>query len=168
MEGTIYIRNAGLVLLHPLLSTYFSRLDCLGPDGFAGEAAQFKAVHLLQYLVNGTEERPEQELALNKILCGMSVDEPLPLSIPLTEKEKEVSAELLNVVRMQWEKMKNTSIEGLQGAFLQRQGALTETEDGWKLRVEQRVYDALLETLPWGISMIKLSWMKKILYTEWS
>jgi len=168
MEGTIYIRNSGLVLLHPLLNTYFSRLDCLGPDGFAGEAARFRAVHLLQYLVNGTEEHPEQELALNKILCGMPVDEPLPLSVPLTEKEKEVSAELLNVVRMQWEKMKNTSTEGLQGAFLQRQGALMEAEDGWKLRVEQRVYDPLLETLPWGFGMIKLSWMKKILYTEWS
>jgi hypothetical protein len=168
MEGTIYIENAGLVLLHPFLSTYFSRLGLLGPEGFTGEAAQFKAVHLLQYLADGMEEHPEQELALNKILCGLPVDEPVPLHLSFTEQEKEVSAELLNVLRVQWEKLKNTSNEGIRASFLQRQGALTETGEGWKLRVEQRAYDVLLQTLPWGLGMIRLSWMKKIIYTEWS
>ncbi|HTI07992.1 MAG TPA: contractile injection system tape measure protein [Puia sp.] len=168
MEGTIYIENAGLVLLHPFLSTYFSRLGLLGPEGFTGEAAQFKAVHLLQYLADGMEEHPEQELALNKILCGLPVDEPVPLHLSFTEQEKEVSVELLNVLRVQWEKLKNTSNEGIRASFLQRQGALTETGEGWKLRVEQRAYDVLLQTLPWGLGMIRLSWMKKIIYTEWS
>ncbi|MES1249908.1 MAG: contractile injection system tape measure protein, partial [Chitinophaga rupis] len=127
-----------------------------------------KAVHLLQYLVDGKEEHPEQELALNKILCGLPIDEPVPLYLSFTEQEKEVSAELLNVLRVQWEKLKNTSIEGVRVSFLQRQGALTETAEGWKLRVEQRAYDVLLQTLPWGLGMIRLSWMKKIIYTEWS
>lgn len=168
MEETIYIGNAGLVLLHPFLHTYFSRLGLLGTEGFTGEEAQFKAVHLLQYLVDGMEEHPEQGLALNKLLCGLRVDEPVPFQVSFTEQEKEVSTELLNVLRVQWEKLKNTSIEGLRASFLQRQGALTEAEEGWKLQVEQRAYDVLLQTLPWGLGMIKLSWMKKIIYTEWS
>lgn len=168
MEETIYIGNAGLVLLHPFLSPYFTRLGLLESKEFTGEAAQYRAVHLLQYLVDGLEEHPEQELALNKLLCGLPVDEPVPLRLTLTDQEKEVSDELLHVVRVQWEKLKNTSIEGLRVSFLQRPGALTEMEEGWKLRVEQRTYDVLLQTLPWGLGMIKLSWMKKIIYTEWS
>lgn len=167
-EGTIYIRNAGLVLLHPFLATYFKRVELLGPEGFVSGEAQFRAIHLLQFVADGTEEHPEQELALNKILCGLPVNEPVPLRIYITEKEKEVSEELLHAVRGQWEKIKNTSIEGLRNAFLQRQGALSETDDGWTLRVEQRGYDVLLQTLPWSIGMIKTSWMKKIIQTEWS
>jgi hypothetical protein len=71
------------------------------------------------------------------------------------------------VVIQQWEKMKNSSIEGFQAAFLQREGALRETNDAWHLRVEQRGYDVIMQTIPWGIGMIKTPWMDKVLYTEW-
>jgi len=134
---------------------------------FVKEEAQFRAVHLLQFLVDGTYSHQEHELVLNKILCGLPVEEPIPLEIIISEKEKAVSLELLNVVLQQWEKLKNTSIEGLRASFLQRQGMLTPLDDAWKLRVEQRGYDILLQTLPWSVGMIKASWMKKILYVEW-
>ncbi len=167
-EATNYIRNAGLVLLHPFLSTYFSRLELTEKGKFVNEEAQFRAIHLLQYLVDGTALHQEHELVLNKILCGLPVEEPIPLEILISEKEKAVSLELLQVVLQQWEKLKNTSIEGLRASFLQRQGALTPMDDAWKLRVEQRGYDILLQTLPWSVGMIKASWMKKILYVEWT
>ncbi len=167
-EATNYIRNAGLVLLHPFLSTYFSRLELTEKGKFVKEDAQFRAVHLLQFLVDGTAHHLEHELMLNKILCGLPVEEPIPLEILISEKEKAVSLELLQVVLQQWEKLKNTSIEGLRASFLQRQGALTPMDDAWKLRVEQRGYDILLQTLPWSVGMIKASWMKKILYVEWT
>jgi hypothetical protein len=165
--GTIYINNAGLVLLHPFLSTYFTRLEMLEKGDFISEEARHRAVHLLQYLVYGTEKNEEQDLVLNKILCNMPVEEPVELEIILTEKEKTISTELLNAVIIQWEKLKNTSIEGLQTSFLQRQGGLVKNEENWTLRVEQRGYDVLLHTLPWGVGMVKTPWMSEIIYVEW-
>src|SRR5690606_887113 len=69
--GTIYINNAGLVLLHPFIPTYFNRLGMIEKGDFISEEARHRAVHLLQYLVYGTDQHEEHELVLNKILCNM-------------------------------------------------------------------------------------------------
>jgi hypothetical protein len=37
----------------------------------------------------------------------------------------------------------------------------------WELQVEKKAYDVLLETLPWGIQMIQMSWMKERLVVLW-
>jgi hypothetical protein len=166
-EVVIYINNAGLVLLNPFLPTYFIRLGMLENGKFIGDEAQMRAVHLLQYLVNGMNQSAEHILVLNKILCNMPVDEPVPQGIILTEKEKNISEEVLKAVLNAWDKLKNTSIQGFQNSFLQRTGALVYKNDAWNLRVEQRGYDVLLQALPWSIGMIKTSWMDSFLYVEW-
>jgi hypothetical protein len=166
-EGPVYIQNAGLVLLHPLLTHFFSRLGLTEKNQFTGEEARHRSAHLLQFLVDGGQQHPEHQLVLNKILCNIPIEQPIPLQVDVTETEKAVAAELLEVVRQRWEKMKNTSIEGLQLSFLQRGGAIIATPDGWKLRVEQKGIDVLLQYLPWSWGMIRLPWMNKILYTEW-
>lgn len=168
MNGeSIYIQNAGLVLLQPFFATYFKRLGMLEGNDFIDLKARLRAVHLLQYLVAGIEKHPEQELPLNKILCNVPLQEAVPMEVVLTEQEKQVSAQLLHAVINNWDKLKNTSIEGLRASFLQRTGVLTWKGDSWNLRVEQRGYDVLLQTLPWNISMIKTSWMTNFLYVEW-
>ncbi|GAA0553580.1 contractile injection system tape measure protein [Chitinophaga japonensis] len=164
---TVYVDNAGLVLLHPFLTTAFQRLGWIQAGRFISIEAQHRAVHLLQYTVNGEEVHPEHGLALNKILCNLPLEEPVPAEIALTEDEKRLSHEMLQVVLQQWEKMQHTSPEGFRGAFLQREGALWQTDEAWFLRVEQRGYDVIMQTLPWSVAMIKTSWMEKILYTEW-
>lgn len=163
----IYVGNAGLVLLHPFLSFAFQRLGWLQEGKFISEEAQHRAIHLLQFTVDGLEEHPEHALALNKVLCNFPLAAPVPLEITLTEEEKQLSVEMLKVVIQRWEKMKNSSVEGFQGAFLQREGALRQTDEAWFLRVEQRAYDVIMQTLPWGIGTIKTPWMDKVLYTEW-
>ncbi|OKS86510.1 contractile injection system tape measure protein [Mucilaginibacter polytrichastri] len=165
---TMYVNNAGLVLLNPFLSTYFTRLGLLIKSEFVSPQAQLKAVHLLQYLVYGTEKHPEQDLTLNKVLCNVPLQVPVPLEMKLSDQEKDVSNELLAVVISRWEKLNNTSAESFRNSFLQRTGALILTDGNWNLRVEQRGYDVLLQTLPWSFSMIKTSWMKNILYVEWT
>jgi hypothetical protein len=164
---TIYVSNAGLVLLHPFLSFAFQHLGWLQDGRFTGEEAQHRAIHFLQFTVNGLEEHPEHALALNKVLCNFPLEAPVPLQIKLTETEKQLSEQMIKVVIQQWEKMKNSSVEGFQGAFLQREGGLRQTQEAWFLRVEQRGYDVIMQTLPWGIGMIKAPWMDKVLYTEW-
>lgn len=162
-----YITNAGLVILHPFISTYFSRLNMLDKGDFISDEMRQRGVHLLQYLAYGTAKNEEQDLVLNKLLCGMPVEEPVLLEIVLTDDEKNLSAELLKVVVSQWDKMKNTSPEGFQASFLQREGALYLKEEQWNLTVEQRGYDVILNTLPWGIGMIKLPWMPDFITVEW-
>jgi len=155
------------VLLHPFLGTYFSRLGLLNKNKFIDELSQQRAVLLLQYLVNGRNEAEEFELALNKLLCGLPVEATIPLEIVLTEEEITMSAEFFEVIFQRWEKMKNTSVEGFRASFLQREGALWREEENWQLRVEQRTYDMLLQTLPWAFGMVKNTWMNQILIVEW-
>jgi hypothetical protein len=166
----LYIHNAGLVLLHPLLPTLFNRLQWLEKGQFVGPEAQQRAVHLLQFIVFGLEGAgsKEQDLVLNKIICGLSPEDPIPLELTLTEGEMSLGEELLRVVLQQWPRLGNTSILGLQATFLQRGGSLKETPEAWNLRVEQRGVDVLLSFLPWAWGMIKPSWMQKTLHVEWT
>lgn len=167
-DETLFVNNAGMVLLHPFISTYFSRVGLTEGVEFTSIDAQHKATHLLQYLVNNARQTPEEEMVLNKVLCGLPIDEPIVGEIEITDHEKETAHGLLNAVIQNWDKLKNTSVEGLQASFLQRAGMLTEREDGWMLKIEQRSFDLLLQTLPWGLSMIKYPWMNKTVYIEWA
>ena len=123
---------------------------------------------LLHYLAPGETNVAEFNLLLTKLLCAVDFEEPVPNFIELTEKEKEESANLLKSVTEHWKPLKNTSAEGLQNSFFQREGKLMQTENGWLLKVEQKTIDILLNKLPWGIGTIKLPWMKNKLNVEWS
>lgn len=164
----VYIRNAGMILLHPFLATLFARAGLTKDGSFTGEEAQAKAVQLLQYAVTGTEQDPEYELVLNKLLAGLQPGEVLSHSADLQADETELITGMIHAIMMQWDKMKNTSIEGFRNAFLMREGYVFQTEESWVLRVEQRGYDVILQTLPWSFGMIKFSWMTKPLIVEWN
>jgi hypothetical protein len=85
----------------------------------------------------------------------------------LNEEEKTIGIQVLNGVMANWDKLKNTSIEGLRQTFLQRTGRITFNEDKWILNVEHKGYDVLLQTLPWPIGTIKTKFMNIPLHTEW-
>jgi hypothetical protein len=100
-------------------------------------------------------------------MCDIRIQEPIGREIIIGEEEKQLGAELLEVLRQRWPKMENTSREGIRVSFLQREGALTAMEDGWRLRVEQKGIDVLLSYLPWSWGIVKLPWMNATIYTEW-
>ena len=167
----IYIDNAGLVLLNPFLLPLFNQIHLTVTDSFADDYARMKAVLLTQFLVNGMEVFEEQHLVLNKILCGIPIDEPIFMELEITDEEREEAADLLNQIIQLWTKNNNQvngTTEGLQQSFLQRPGKLIKKGDDWQLQVEQRAYDMLLSSLPWGIGIIKTSWMKGMLWVEWA
>jgi hypothetical protein len=85
----------------------------------------------------------------------------------MQEGDREEAETVLQSTINYWSVLKNTSIDGLRSSFVQRSGLLRRTENGWELQVEHQSFDMLLEHLPWSISIIKLSWMKQPLYTEW-
>jgi len=167
IDDYIYINNAGLIILSAFLPRYFTTLEMLEDKQFKSDEAAKRAVLLLQYLATKQTETPEHLLVFNKILCGLSIHDPVPFSIELTDSEKELSQFLLNSVLQNWEMMKNSSIENFCGAFLLREGRLIEENKRWTLHVEHKPYDMVLEHLPWTISMINLPWMNKRIDVEW-
>lgn len=163
----LFIPNAGLVILHPFFATYFTRLGLMEANAFISIEAKERAVLLLQYIATGRDKFDEYELILNKILCGLPIEQPVAFEIETTEQERLLTEELFDVLKQRWDKVKNSTIDGIRASFIQREGALEQVEDQWNLRVEQRGYDMLLQTLPWAFGFIKTSWMNQILTVEW-
>ena len=134
---------------------------------FNSEESAVRAVLLLQYVATGAASAPEHELALNKVLCGLPFSTPVPQAIDITEKERQTTVQMLNGVQQNWEKLKNSSIDALREGFLIRDGYLRETEQTWELKVEKKTLDILMQSMPWSVATIKLSWMKKRMQVEW-
>jgi hypothetical protein len=164
----ISVKNGGLVILWPFLKVYFNMLGLLNQEGnFRSMTERARACHLLQYLAIQRSYGEEFYYPLNKILTGYPLDEPLPYEITMTKKEIDVSNALLKNVITQWNALRGGTVDGLRGSFLIRDGILVPTPNGWLLTVETKAYDILMDKLPWGIGMIKLSWAPYILNVEW-
>jgi hypothetical protein len=166
-EESIYVVNAGIILLHPFLQYYFKDFDLLEGEQFKDEQAKQTAVHLLYYLATGNEQPMEYELIMEKYLCGADIYEPIERFEELTDNMKEESDNLLNAMIQHWKALKTTSPDGLREAFLQRSGKLIVGERE-RVIIEHSVIDILLEHLPWNYSIITLPWLEKILYAEWN
>lgn len=163
----IFVQNCGIVILVPFLKPYFAEFGLLGDKDFVDDEAQKRAVLLLHYLATGDNKVAEFDLTFQKLLCGLPLDEPLPAEIELSEKERAETEELLKSVTQHWPPLNNTSIEGLQATFLQREGKMKLLESGWKLQVETKTVDILLDKLPWGYSTIRLPWLGYTIHVEW-
>lgn len=163
----VKVYNAGLVLFWPFLTRLFEKLSFVKNGEFVHSEFKNRAVYLLQYLVFNETEFPEYELVLNKILAGMDPEDHLESFITLTEEEKELATSLLHGLINNWEKVKNSTPEGIQETFLQREGVLRFKGDEVFLEVEKKGVDILVKSIPWNISLIKLPWMKKPMHVEW-
>ncbi|MGJ0482909.1 MAG: contractile injection system tape measure protein [Methylomicrobium sp.] len=161
----IYINNAGLVLLHPFLPQFFRALNIVVDDKLI---APDRALSLLHFLGTGQLVAPEYELVLPKVLLNLALETPVDTNTPLTAEETGEATALLEAVIRHWAALKGTSDDGLRGTFLIRPGKISLRNDGdWRLQVENKAYDILLDQLPWGIGMIKLPWMHRMLWVEW-
>lgn len=172
-QKLLAVKNAGLVLLNPFIPLFFERMDIkmvvAGKDSkyVSGEAA-IRAAHLLQYIVNEDVHSNEYELALNKILCGIQIATPISRGMDITAKEKDAVESLIKGAISHWTIIgEGTSIDGFRESFLKRDGTLELLENGWKLKVENKAFDMLIDQIPWGFSTIAYSWMEKILNVEW-
>lgn len=169
IQQSIFIRNAGLILLWPFFIHYFKFNKLVDENNlFLSEDHAKRAVHLLQYLVNRSSDSPEIDLVFNKILCGLPINSIIPRNIEMSDKEIDIAESLLIACIKQWDALKNTTPDGLRNSFLIRDGFLTvDSEKNWTVKVEGKAWDILLTKLNWGLSMVKLSWMKGFIYIEW-
>lgn len=168
-QAGLPVAQAGLVLLHPYLprllaATGLARDDTprLDPDHLP------RAATLLHWLATGRQDPHEFELAWIKVLLGAAPDTPLGLAAASLDAAHLAEGEaLLGAAIGHWSALRHTSVEGLRQTFLQRPGLLGQEESAWRLRIEPRPYDMLLNHLPWGISLVKLPWMARPVLCEW-
>jgi len=169
----IYIDNAGVVMLAPYLPQFFDRLGVLGqteagtaapPQGI--EAAS-RAVHMLQYLVEGRTDRPEPVLVLNKLLAGLPPETPIEAVYRPSEADQAMCLGLLRAAIRTWGVIDNSTPDALQEAFLQRPGRLERGDARWTLTVERKTLDVLMDRLPWGFSVVLHPWMKEPVHVTW-
>lgn len=166
-EDGLFVRHAGLVLLHPFLHAFFKEVK-LSKDGrFVNDFAVQRAMLFLQFLAMGDDHFQEYEMVVAKLLCGVPFEDPFDSSQKLSEIEKNTAEELLDDVIRQWEILKNTSSSGLREAFLQRAGKYYVRNDRHYLHVENSSIDMLLDRLPWALGPVKLPWMTHMLNVEW-
>lgn len=163
-----YINNSGVVILHPFLERLFGLVGWTKDGNWLDFISLQKGVLSLHYLVYGDQEIDENQLVLNKILCGVELDEVINTQLELSIFEKEKCLDLLQAVLEHWHIIKDSSKEALQETFLQRDGKLQIQNSGFELWIKDHGADILLQHLPWGIGMIKTRWMEHYLISNWN
>ena len=161
-EGA-YVTNAGVVLLHPFLPRFFEALGVA--DGERLRQPE-RALGLLHHLATGQVTAPEYDLTVAKVLCEVPAEEPTAVVVLGDDEIAEADALLRAAIR-HWDALRGTGPAGLRETFLTRPGKLLDRDGDRLLRVEAESFDILLDQLPWGMSMIRLPWMSRLLLVEW-
>ena len=161
------VKEAGIILLSPFFQQLFAKLQLYDRSGWTSKEAAWRAVHIIKFLSTGQQQLPEYTLVLEKLLCGLLPEEPVPLEISLSDTEIEEATRLLESVLEHWKALRNTSLTSLRETFFKRDGLITRKENDWLLQVERKTLDVLLDSMPWGYSAVSLPWNNYIIYTEW-
>ena len=165
--ATFSVSNAGIVIAQSFFEKLFERLGLLNDGEFSSEAEKQKAIHFLQYLATGKKISNENDLILNKVLCGYPINEPAEPPIDFEESETELIDSLIKAMISYWTAIGDSSIEAVRETFLVRDGTLTEKEDRWELRIKRKTVDVLVDQSPWSFSVISFKWMNKPIYVTW-
>ena len=166
-SDSIFIENAGLIILWPFLNRLFDKLALLDGKIFINQESQQKAILLSAYLVTGDLDIKESDLILNKLICGAPLNMFVDVNLPLDQFELDLCESLLKGVLQNWDKLNNSSIRALRDTFLIREGVLRKSNTNYDLIIKKKPLDVLLNTLPWNISMIQTSFMKNRILVEW-
>jgi Contractile injection system tape measure protein len=166
----ISVANAGLVLLNPFLPRFFERLGVLSAGGATlkeGPDAAAKPVHLLQWVVEGRLDRPGAELTLNKLLCGLDPATPIAPHFEASPDDIAVCEQLVAAIIANWPKLGPVSAAGLRGNFLQREGTLHQEGADWSLTVRRKLFDVLMDQIPWSFATLHHRWMRAPIRVSW-
>lgn len=166
--SNLKVPNSGLVLIWPFFQRLFAMLDYLNEKNeFKSNVERSRAVRLLHFICGFDWDEPEYNLTLNKILCGMPFSDRMETRLEITQKERDTAAQLLEGVIQNWQHLGSTSVSGLQQSFLQRDGFLEKEDENWKLKVEKKGIDVLIDHMPWSYASVILKWIPEVVYVEW-
>ncbi|MFL9833773.1 contractile injection system tape measure protein [Chryseobacterium terrae] len=161
----LYLKNAGLILIHPFLKPLFEHCDLLHPKTQQLTDPELCA-HLLHYIATGNTNAPEYDMIFEKFLCNIPMHQSINRHIKLSRKHKMQAKNVIESVQHNWNPMKKSSVALLQNEFFQRPGKLV-TDNDFTLTIERKTQDILLEKLNWGISFVKLPWKDRFIFVNW-
>jgi hypothetical protein len=157
--------NAGIILLHPFLGAFFSEVGLLAGNKLTDPVL---AAHVLYFLSTGSDCAHEFELQAEKALCGIPASVPVPRDIAIPEMIRAEAGDLLAAALGHWKGLKTDSAELLRTEFLQREARINTDElQAVRLVFERKTHDILLDSLPWNLGIVKLSWKKELICVEW-
>ncbi|WES99623.1 contractile injection system tape measure protein [Chryseobacterium arthrosphaerae] len=161
-----YIQNAGLILIHPFIKTFFEHCNLLDPKTQQLLDPELCA-HLLHYIATGNTNAPEYDMVFEKFLCNIPANKSISRHIKLSRQHKEQAENVIESVQHNWAPMRKSSAALLQNEFFQRSGKLVITDYDYTLTVERKTQDILLDKLAWGIGLVKLPWQEKFIFINW-
>lgn len=164
-SGDHYVKNAGLIIVHPYLTHFFKNCGLLDDNNTIID--QEVAVHALHYLATKKEQQLENYMVFEKFLCGVPIQKTIQRHIVLSDYIKEQAEELLQSVIENWGALNNASTDLICHEFLQREGKLSFKEDNPKIVIERKTQDILVDKLPWGIGICRLPWLDHLVFTNW-
>ncbi|MEO1261788.1 MAG: contractile injection system tape measure protein [Bacteroidota bacterium] len=162
-----FLQNAGIVILQAYLPYFFEQCGLFQDGKFSSVENAKRGAMLLQYIFDEQTTIEEEQLIINKLLCGLRFDEILPNEIQPTEHEKEIISQMFDAIISHWELIKNSTHSGFRESWIRRTGKLVKKEASWELTVEQRAFDILLDHIPFSLSPVKFSWMKEPIIVLW-
>lgn len=162
------ISNAGLLLLWPLLPQLFSQLGLWDGEQFVSDAARSQAECCLDRLVWGESNPADEQVTLNKLLCGISHLKPTLSANPLDVLQQQHVDNWLIAIGQQLPGWQKLSLVDIQQLFLQRAGEITTEEMFLQIRVRSEPYDYLLRDWPWPMTLATLPWTEQPFTIEWS
>ncbi|PHM66688.1 hypothetical protein Xsto_01017 [Xenorhabdus stockiae] len=165
-QSVLSVTNAGCIVLWPLLPTFFRTFGLLDQNQFITPEAQREAVCLLDWLIWSEDEIPEWRLTLNKLLCGLSIQDNARWHTPKPEQQIAISQWLEKIIQQLpgWKKM---GINDARYLFLQRGGEVSELNGLINIQIKSEIYDALLSEWLWPMNIASFSWLKNPITIEW-
>ncbi|WP_141557278.1 contractile injection system tape measure protein [Xenorhabdus cabanillasii] len=165
-RSVLPISNAGCMILWPLLPTFFRIFDLLEKNQFISLEAQREAVCLLDWLIWAEEEIPAWRLTLNKVICGLPVNDSTLCNPPAPAKQIAINQWLEKTIEQLpvWKKM---GINDVRHLFLQRFGEVSELNSMTNIHIKPEVYDALISEWPWPINIASFSWLQQPITITW-
>lgn len=167
----VYQPHAGVMLLHAFLPSLFTNLSWLDAEHqWRSQRDQVWAAYAVHYLASGEAAPNEAVLFVAKLLMGWPLAEVLPETdeedwLPSLQREM---GDLLKAIHHNWAPMDGCSWDGLRHDFLSREGKVARENDAhWKLTLEKKVFDMLLQKITWSITYIQHPWMPEPLVVEW-
>lgn len=163
--GFVWVQNAGVILTHPFLKHLFSRTGILNDANELTDPVL--AAHVLHFVASGIESDFEQDMVLEKLLCGLAPEDSIPREVPISEEIRNEVDGFFEAVKSNWKPLSTSSNEAMRETFFRREGKLLMDESGLRLIVERKTVDILLNQLTWPVSIVRLPWLKDIIYVEW-
>lgn len=88
MKEAIKVENAGMVILTNYIPVLLERLRLVSGKQFTSSENQHNAAFYLQYLITGLQKTDEVYLSLNKVLCGLPVNQDLADQMEISNEDQ--------------------------------------------------------------------------------